>query len=272
MADRTLPRFVVRGQGPPALLLHGFTQSLEFWDELTGPLGRLRTLVMPDLPGHGPNPLANESDCSIETTIDRLLGLMDHLDIGEFDLCGYSLGGRLALHLALAAAARVRSLCLISTSAGIDDPGQRLSRRRADRQLAIHVTEVGVQQFLREWMALPLFAGLRDRGQARLDRELAVRSRCPAESLAASLRQVGQGELTPVWNRLEELGSPVLLLVGDNDPKYRELAVRMRLALPSARLAIIPNSGHVVPLEQPSACADAITRFWSAHRQVGRQR
>jgi len=219
------------------LLLHGFTQTGASWDGVVGELaGRYRALA-PDL-GAGP----------WEAELDRLEALAPP----AFALAGYSMGGRLALALALRTQARVERLVLVSASPGLADRGQRAARREADAALADRIEAIGAEAFAREWAAQPLFAG-QPAAVATAAHEDRLRRSAPEH--AGQLRGLGTGVMPPLWDRLGELAMPVTLIVGERDAKFAALAERMRARLPSAELVVVPGVGHAVALEAPAAVA-----------------
>jgi 2-succinyl-6-hydroxy-2,4-cyclohexadiene-1-carboxylate synthase len=172
----------------------------------------------------------------------------------RFALCGYSLGGRVALHVALSAPERVSRLVLVSSSAGIEDDAERAERRRADRQLADALESAPFEDFIERWRTQPLFAD--DPPEVgRLAREDQRRNAPPA--LAAVLRGIGTGEMEPLWVRLSDLTMPVDVVVGKRDRKFRELGERMVRLLPDAELTVIAG-GHNLPLESPMALAGCL--------------
>ena len=81
------------------------------------------------------------------------------------------------------------------------------------------------------------------------------------EALAHSLRQLGIGRMPPLWDRLQELRAPTLLVVGSLDAKFGELARRMAARIPDARVVSIPDAGHAVQVEAPRALAEALSGF-----------
>jgi 2-succinyl-6-hydroxy-2,4-cyclohexadiene-1-carboxylate synthase len=170
------------------------------------------------------------------------------------------MGGRTALHVALAHPERVARLVLISTSAGIDDRAGRAARRAADEELARRVEREGVENFLSFWMAQPLFASLRP-DQAGHEARLVNTS----AGLASSLRLAGQGAQEALWPRLVELRRrqlPVLLLAGEHDERYVDQARRMAAAIgPSASVHVVSGAGHACHLESPGEVAAAIVGF-----------
>ena len=232
------PRYVsvagiVCGLVPADLvLLHGFTQTGASWDGVVRELaGRYRALA-PDL-GAGP----------WEAELDRLEALAPP----AFTLAGYSMGGRLALALALRIPERVRRLVLVSASPGLADAGERAARREADEALATRIEAIGAEAFAREWAAQPLFAGQPPEVAAAAHED---RMRRSAAEHAAQLRGLGTGVMPPLWDRLGELAMPVTLVVGERDAKFRAIAERM--GLPAV---VVPGAGHAVQLEAPAAVA-----------------
>jgi 2-succinyl-6-hydroxy-2,4-cyclohexadiene-1-carboxylate synthase len=169
-------------------------------------------------------------------------------------LCGYSLGGRVALHVALAAPERVRQLVLVSTSAGIGDEAERAARREADERLALALEREPLERFIERWQAQPLFAGdpLDVLARAKEDQR-----RNRPEPLAAALRALGAGAMEPLWARLCELQMPVVLVAGERDAKYRALAERMAREIAHARVVVL-RGGHRVPLEDPDGLASLV--------------
>jgi 2-succinyl-6-hydroxy-2,4-cyclohexadiene-1-carboxylate synthase len=165
------------------------------------------------------------------------------------------MGGRIALHLALEQPELVERLVLISTTAGIEDAGERAQRRAADEQLAAEIERDGVEAFAARWAAGPLFAEQAP-DVAALAREDRLRQR--PEDLAVTLRGLGTGTMQPVWDRLGELTMPAVVLVGERDAKFRALGERLAAGLPRGELRVVDGAGHAVHLERPDAIAEAL--------------
>jgi 2-succinyl-6-hydroxy-2,4-cyclohexadiene-1-carboxylate synthase len=228
--------------------LHGFTQTGNSWSRVAAHAGM--HLVTPDLPGHGSATSERPADLS-EAAAMVAERVAPRLDGKPAQWVGYSLGGRVLLHLALARPELVQSLVLVSTTAGIDDEAERAERRRHDETLADHIEAVGTDAFLNEWMAQPLFASL------PLDPDDAVdRRRNSAAGLASSLRTCGTGTQTPVWSRLDELTMPTIVVTGLLDPKFTDLGKRLTGHLPFAEHVEL-QAGHACHVEQPGAFAAA---------------
>ncbi len=245
--------FECGGYGPVLLLLHGFTGSVATWQPHLAAFSAHRHTIVVDLIGHGrsDSPVDPER-YRMDRCVADLLALLDQLDVQRAAVLGYSLGARVALHLAAAAPDRVSALILESGSAGLADPAERAARVQADAVLADRIEREGVPAFVRHWEQLPFFAS-----QVRLPAEVRARLRAQrlqnsALGLANSLRGMGTGQTEPLWDRLSTLETPTLLLVGELDQKYRDLAQQMALRLPAARVAVVPGAGHVVHLERPA--------------------
>jgi 2-succinyl-6-hydroxy-2,4-cyclohexadiene-1-carboxylate synthase len=162
---------------------------------------------------------------------------------------GYSLGGRLALQVALDHPGRVNALVLISTNPGIVDPAARTARRAQDEQLAETVEAEGVDAFLIRWLSQPMFADL--------DPSAARRHRLDsAGAVAHQLRALGQGTQDPLWDRLSELSMPVTVVAGARDKKYTAIARRAVAAIgTNAELLVVPGAGHNLLLAAPDMIA-----------------
>jgi 2-succinyl-6-hydroxy-2,4-cyclohexadiene-1-carboxylate synthase len=232
------------------LMLHGFGGTRRAWDGVVAALDPVRYLPLAiDLPGHGAAADA-ERPITFEGCVAHVLARAPE----RFALCGYSLGGRVALHVALAAPERVSRLVLVSCSAGIEDPDEHAKRRRSDEALARELELAPFEDFIERWRTQPLFA--QDPPEVgRLAREDQRRNR--PEALAAVLRGIGTGKMEPLWDRLRELSIPATVIVGDRDTKFVQLGRRMVARLPEAALEIIPG-GHGVLLEQPAAVASVL--------------
>ncbi len=255
----------VRGGGPPILLIHGFTGSSDAWGEgLLSALARRRRVLAVDLVGHGSSDAPEDPEAYVfGRVVDVLAGLLDDVAGGAADVCGYSMGGRIALGLAVTHPAAVRSLVLESASPGLADPAAREERRAADAALAERIEGAGIERFVDEWMGQPLFA-YQDRLPPHVrKRERERRLRGSPTGLARSLRGMGQGAQPPFWEDLRTLSLPVLLLTGADDVRYRDIASAMAAMLPDARARSVPGAGHAVHLEAPDDWLEAVLGFLS---------
>lgn len=209
---------------------------------------RYRPLAL-DLPGHG-QASAQPSPITFELCVEALLEVAPE----RFALCGYSLGGRVALRVALAAPERISSLVLVSCSPGIEDGDERAQRRRADRQLADDLERIPFEDFIEQWRTQPLFA---DDPPEVASLARADQRRNDPHALAKVVRGIGTGEMQPLWDRLRELSMPVTFVAGRRDTKFRAIGERMVALTPDAELLVIPG-GHALALESPGELARAL--------------
>ena len=231
------------------VLAHGFTQTARSWSGFEGLLAYLLpdiTTLAVDLPGHG-----YAADLKGD-----LWGSAEHLisQGGRATYVGYSMGGRVGLHAALAHPDRVEALVLIGATAGLDSESERLHRRAADEALAARIESIGVPAFIDEWLANPLFAGLGEEQAQRSDR-----LRNTSEGLATSLRSTGTGTQEPLWDRLADIDIPVLVIAGERDDKFRAIGERLSAGLPRSTFEIVSEAGHSVHLQQPATTAQILS-------------
>jgi 2-succinyl-6-hydroxy-2,4-cyclohexadiene-1-carboxylate synthase len=257
-------------EGDPArdrtvVLLHGFSGSSADWAALTPSLRAMeRAVVAIDLAGHGETESpADPARYTLPETTRDLEAILTQVGASEADWVGYSMGGRVALHLALTHPARVRSLILESASPGIEEPSDRARRREADNALAKRIEERGIEWFADYWSSLPLFETQWELPPATLSALRARRLQNLAAGLADSLRGMGQGAHDYMGGNLYDLRCGVLLIAGERDPKYAEVARRTASAVPGSRCVVIAGAGHNVHLEAPVAFTDALATHWN---------
>jgi len=236
---------------PTVVFLHGFTHTGRSWQPVITALGESYTSVADDIRGHGD--ASERVPVSSDAVIDDVLAAAGP---ERFTLVGYSMGGRIALHVALLAGDRVQRLVLIGASPGIADERERSARRQADEDLADEIERSSIDEFARRWAQTPVLAGL---PPAALQTAHADRLRSTPAGLARALRGLGTGALPSLWDRLGELPMPVTLVVGERDSKFRAVAVEMARRMPEADVVVVPVAGHAVHLEAPEAIARALT-------------
>jgi 2-succinyl-6-hydroxy-2,4-cyclohexadiene-1-carboxylate synthase len=240
------------GVGPPVVLVHGFTQTHRSWRPVADRLAHTHALIAVDAPAHA------GSDAVRVGLWDGATELGD--TCGRAGYVGYSMGGRLCLHLALARPELVERLVLVGATAGLDDPAKRAARRAADEELAVGLERDGVAGFVDRWLAQPLFATLPADAAGREDRLANT-----APGLASSLRLAGTGTMEPLWDRLAGLAMPVLVVAGELDAAYTATGQRLAAAIgANATVASVPGAGHACHLERPDWFAAMLEDFLAA--------
>jgi 2-succinyl-6-hydroxy-2,4-cyclohexadiene-1-carboxylate synthase len=218
--------------------------------------------IAPDLPGHGRSAdRAAGHGYNFDACVDDLVATLAATGHDSAQWLGYSMGARLALACAVRHPSRVRSLVLLAGRAGIADPGERAARRCADEALAARIEQLGVEAFLDEWLAQPLFATLQRLGPDFMARERATRLANDARGLASSLRALGPAAQPPLFDALPRVNVPVLLVAGALDERFVAAAHELARSLPRAEVCVIPDAGHAAHVEQPEAFQRAVHEF-----------
>jgi 2-succinyl-6-hydroxy-2,4-cyclohexadiene-1-carboxylate synthase len=252
----------IKGEGAPLLVLHGFTGDRSTMSSISEPLSKNYSVVSIDLPGHGSTVKDLEPYLfNFENTLAAIIEVMEFHNQQEFNVLGYSMGGRLAIGLATKYPNKIKNMILIGATAGITDENQRTARRRSDDRLADEILEKGIEWFVEYWMDQPIFES-----QIRIDSETFDASRRQrlkndAHGLANSLRGSGTGSQPSLWRKLNEITSPTLILAGEEDSKFRSLAVRLNSGINKSGIVVVPESGHACHLENPNFTLEAIEAF-----------
>lgn len=244
----------------PLVLLHGFAGDALLWGEVAA-AAKARPLVALDLPGHGGAPLPEGLD--FEAAADLVIRRLDALGLASAGIAGYSLGGRIALSLAIRHPGRVRGLVLCGAHPGLDDAA-RDERRAADARWSALVRERGVLAFAARWDAQPLFATRAALGDAPRERLSRARDRHDAAALAHAMDVFSLAAMPDYRSRLAMLRIPVIALAGADDAKFLALAREMAALLPSARVDVVEGAGHDLLSERPGRVALALDSLQEA--------
>jgi 2-succinyl-6-hydroxy-2,4-cyclohexadiene-1-carboxylate synthase len=248
---------------PTVLFLHGFMGSSEDWRDVIAALDGRYSCLVADLPGHGASVGLPPEDYTVEGATRTLLGLLDELDVEPPAIVGYSMGGRLALYLALRYPERCVGLFLESASPGIEDPAERQARREADEEKARRLESDDFEAFLTDWYRQPLFASLA-RHEGLVEEMIEARSHNDPGELARSLRGMGAGTAPSLWGELAGLRVPALAVAGELDGKFVRVSRRMAGSSPNVRAAVVSGAGHNVRAEVPGAYLALLKSFLGA--------
>ena len=222
------------------VLLHGFTQTARSWYSLATRLSSAGEVVVFDMPGHG---RSSEISADLRETAALVVAA------GPAIYIGYSMGARVALHIAIHYPEAVQALVLIGGTPGIVDADERRKRREADESLADDIARLGVGSFLDTWLSGPLFRNLRPDSD-----DIAGRLTNTVAGLSMSLRRAGTGTQEPLWSMLETIQTPSLVVAGSDDAKFCEIGSQTATAIgPNAKFLVVAGAGHAAHLEQPEA-------------------
>lgn len=235
----------VRGRGPRVVLVHGFAQNRRCWGDLAERLAADHEVVLIDAPGHGDS---GHDDADL----DEAAALIADIG-GRSAYLGYSMGARMVLHLIVARPELVTNAVLIGVHPGLTDADQRRRRVEVDHQRAADLESRGLDAFLDDWMAMPMFADLDERHHHR-----AARATNRPEGLAASLRRCGTGTQRPLAPELADSKVQARLAVGEHDTRFRAIASELAAGWPTATVDVIDGVGHAAHLRGPAAVADLV--------------
>ncbi|WP_318617675.1 2-succinyl-6-hydroxy-2,4-cyclohexadiene-1-carboxylate synthase [Sporosarcina sp. YIM B06819] len=244
---------------PTVVLLHGFTGSTVTWQEVTELFeGKFRTVAI-DLTGHGKTAAPEDiARYSMTQQVEDLEALFDKLSLERFALLGYSMGGRVALAYAVQYPRRLSSLILESASPGLTTAKERANRKAADNRLADKILADGLPAFVDFWESIPLFDSQRvlseEKKQAVRNERLSQREL----GLANSLRGMGTGSQPSYWQQLHTLNLAILLITGELDTKFVNIAREMMSYFSHARHETIVHVGHAIHVENPAVFATMV--------------
>lgn len=249
----------IGGVGDPLVLLHGFSGAASTWRPVIERLADCCQCFAIDLLGHGRSDApADATRYRMDSVAADIVDLLDELALTKPHLLGYSMGGRLALFLALQYPERFGALILESASPGLANLGARADRRRHDCELADRIEADGIAAFVEYWESRPIWASQSKR-QIRAQRRQRLANR--PRGLANSLRGMGAGAQPNLWNQLPNLTAPTCLIVGERDDKFRRTNQLVAAAVRQSSLSIIPAAGHNTHLENPGAFSRVLRSF-----------
>ncbi len=244
---------------PVVLFLHGFMGDSGDFDRVIERLSPHFCCLAIDLPGHGKTRVeGDESLYTMPHTAHAIVNWLDQQHYSHCFLVGYSMGGRLALYLALHFPQRFPKVVLESASPGLTTEAERTERLHHDRALAEQL-EADFVSFLSYWYSQPLFHTLRQHPAFEQVKERRSRNR-PSE-LAQSLRYLSTGLQPSLWELLAQHRQPLLLLVGAHDDKFRAINQAMVAHCPTAQLQTVANCGHTIHLENTDAFSNYVYTF-----------
>jgi len=248
---------------PALVLIHGFISSNLIWSGTLLPLAQAGfRVIAPDLPGYGYSDKPAGAEYTIASQAEAIVNLMNRLGIGRAIVVGASYGGAVAAMMALDHPERVEKLILVGTVSNDD----------AKNKLLLRVSRFPIVGDI----VTPLFLGsrwiLRKRMQAMYRRigrpinERMVASRhhllATANTHRAMIRTARHWSANRIEREASLIRQPTLLVWGDHDDHIPlEHAMKLRDAIPNARLIIFRNCGHLPPAEYPEKFVEVVTNF-----------
>jgi 3-oxoadipate enol-lactonase len=235
--------------GAPVLLLsNSLGSTTRMWDAALPRLAECFRVVRYDHRGHGQSPVP-PGPYDLDDLVDDAIGLLDRLDVARAHVAGLSLGGMMAMRLAIRHPERVDRLALLCTSARLGPADLWATRARAVRA---HGTASIAAAVVSRWVT-PATATAEPTLMSGLEAMVAA---IPDEGYAACCGVVERMDLRA---DLPRITAPTLALAGADDPatppEHLEL---IAAAIPGARLAVVEHAAHLAPIERPEPVADLI--------------
>lgn len=253
---------------PPLVLLHGFSQSSSTWEQVAQRLANDRFVVAPDFIGHGKSDKSRELESyEMGAVLNMITGLLRWLWADQIDLCGYSMGGRVALAFACTQPQRVSSLILESTGLGPKTEQQHQAMLRRDSEMIAKLSDGSIEEFMNEWEQQPVFES-----QHKLSAETKKalrRARCNNDPLALALtiRGMGQHTMPDLSRRIEKLPMPILYIAGILDRRYVKIAEALQYV--EGISSVLLNTGHNTHLEAPDSFTKQVNAFLRDSSSLG---
>ncbi len=238
----------------PVVLLHGLGSCGADWLFQLPALTPRHTVVTPDLPGHGESSLPH-GRLSAAGLAAAVVGLIESLGLIPAHVVGLSLGGVVALQLALDSPSSVRSLVLVNSFARLRQPPAAVLRGLVRIALLVGAP----MSWTGAWVARGLFPG-RDQGPMRV----AAAQRLASNSRVAYLRTIALFLPFDVRGRLSEVRVPTLVVAGSRDQTVPLIAkAGLARGIAGARLEVIEGSGHATPIDAAEAFNPLLQGFLS---------
>ena len=248
-----------RGAGEPIILIHGFPTSSHLWSEVVPLLPKGHRVVVVDLLGYGRSDRPDGRNLGVRGHAERIIALLDALNINYACVVGHDVGGGIAQLLSLRWPARVSRLCLVDSVAFDDWPAREVKVARAMLPLTRHLPATWILSILRTDLMRGYLSS--DRGALSID--MYVRPFATAEGRDVLVEHIGaldSAETKALEPRLKDVVAPTALLWGAEDP-FLPLSIgrRLRESIPGATLEVVPDVRHFTPEEAPEKVAGVIT-------------
>ena len=226
----------------PVLLIHGHTLDARMWQPQLAALEEQFEIIAPTLRGYGLT--APESACSHS---DDLIALLEARGVTRVHVVGLSLGGNIALEIAVRFPERVATLALLDSSLKGHAPDAAQLEIGASVQRAFEAG--GLERARVAWLGAPLFTAARENPviAAQLEAWVAAYSGWHWTHGVSPSAQIPD-----LRGRLDEITAPTLIAVGKSDTAYfHSVAHALHAGIANSRLEVVAGAGHMVNLERP---------------------
>ena len=240
----------------PYFFLHGFTGSYKSWLEIINKFNKFSCAI--DIPGHGKSHFLNlNEDYTISDWSSEFYMILNQLKIDKVNLCGYSMGGRLAIAIAKKYPDKINSLILESSNVGIHNATDKITKYNNDVELATLINS-DYLKFIDKWQKNPLFSNQKERNKAEWKKQFLIRKSHNNEQLAKSLKIFSSGKMDYYEDDFKSFNFPILVINGSEDDKYIKVGKDMTIMNNNAKQYIINKSNHNTHMESPDLFIDIL--------------
>ena len=254
---------------PLIIFLHGFMGNTNEFDEITSIISEDFYCLKIDLPGHGKTQIFGSDEYyqmpnAAKAFMKLLDELLEKLNLNQCFLIGYSMGGRLALYLALNFPQYFTKVILESASPGLATEPERLGRMKRDAQIARKLSRTinpeDFTLFLTNWYSQEIFGDIKTHTQ--FSELIKQRLQNDPKQLVKSLKMMGTGVQPSLWSKLETNNVPLLLLVGELDPKFVEINTKIQQKAKYSQLEIVRDTAHNIHFAKPLEFVSVVKNFF----------
>ncbi|MDA0986167.1 MAG: 2-succinyl-6-hydroxy-2,4-cyclohexadiene-1-carboxylate synthase [Bacteroidetes bacterium] len=247
------------------LFLHGFAGSSKDWTEVISHLPKNNFIVTIDLIGHGKSSSPkNKMYYNEKALITQLFSVIKKTASKNINLIGYSLGGRLALSFSIKYPKIIKTLILESSTAGLTKKNERKRKRIMDKFLSNKLKKDGIKKFIHYWFEQPLFKNLKKHKNYK--NLINKRLKNNKFGISNILTEFSQGKMKSMWSAIKHIETPMLLITGEKDRKYKKINSRMAKKLQKAKHVSIKNAGHNTHFEKPKLFANFVEKFLNSQK------
>lgn len=243
-----------RGAGDPVILIHGFPTSSHLWSDVVPLMPPGHRIVVLDLLGFGRSDRPQGRAVDVAAHAHRLVALLDELHIERACVVGHGMGGGVAQALAARHGERVSHICLVD-SVALDG---RESLHAGITRAAMPVAQLLPFAALNALLRRDLLRGYDDPARGTHSVDLYLRPFASSDGRDALVAALRAGK-KPTGVDARGIKAPTSIVWGENDRAIPlSVGIRLRDAIPGARLTVIPGAKHFTPEERPREIADAI--------------
>ena len=251
--------------GYPVVFLHGFLGNQKEWLDIIKSLKNKYRIILFDLPGHGGSVFdVNKIDKKIyefTNTTNTIVNILKKLNVNKSMLIGYSMGGRLALNLAIKYPSIFSKVFIESASPGLETEQEILKRKANDEKTAKLIKELNFSEFIDNWYNQKVFEGIKK--SLKYEDLKNQRLKNDTNNIALALKGLSVANMPCLWNKLSNLKLPLYFIAGKNDEKYCIIGQRMSQYSQKISFKIVNNCGHNIHFENREEYLNLLVNFFA---------